>query len=151
MSQEAVNQEPFFKYTAEQIVKQYIALRDTLTKIKDRHKLEIKPYTEAMEVLEGEAARMMRHLKTTLSTDFGSAFWVQHESYKVVDAQIFQNFVEDRREWRMMTNHVAKDGIRDWRDEQKRPADWPADVEWVPPVPPGIEYNVDINVQFRKG
>lgn len=147
MSQEAVD----FKYTAEQLVQRYIALRDTVNKIKDRHKLELKPYLDAMEQLEGEAGRMMTHFKTTFSTEYGSCFWTPFETYKVVDSDTFRSFVEKNQEWRMTTNHVAKDGIREWRDEQKRPQDWPADVEWVPPVPPGIEYDCRFNVQFRKG
>lgn len=147
MPQEAVD----FKYTAEQLVQHYIALRDTVKKIKERHKLELEPYLNAMEHIEGEAARMMTHFETTFSTEHGSCFWVPFETYKVVDSTVFHDFVQKNQEWRMTTNNVAKDGIREWRDEQKRPQDWPADVEWVPPVPPGIEYDVSFNVQFRKG
>lgn len=149
MSQEPV--EPKFKYTAEQIVRQYIVLRDTLKKIKEQHTLEIKPFLDAMEVLEGEAGRMMTHFKTTFSTEYGSCFWTSFETYRVVDSTEFRHFVIENQEWRMTTNHVAKDGIREWRDEQKCPEEWPADVEWAPPVPPGIEYDCKFNVQFRKG
>lgn len=146
-----VTETPEFPYTADQIVSQYIKLRDTVKKISERHAKEIEPYTKAMEALADEAARMMRHLKTTLSTDSGSAFWTPREQFKVVDINKFRMFVLTTNEWRMTTNHVSKDGIRDWREEQIKPDDWPADVEWVPPVPPGIEYNFEQVVQFRKG
>lgn len=138
-------------YTAEQIVSQYIKLRDTVKKIKDRHKAELAPYDEAMTALEGIAGQMMTELKTTLSTDSGSCFWVPVSRYKCVDVTKFQGWVRGHNEWRMLTAHVSKEGIEAWRDEQKRPLDWPADVEWNPPVPPGIEYDYHMAVQFRKG
>lgn len=147
----ALAPEPKFEYSADQIVAQYIALRNTVQKIGERHAKELAPYTAAMEALADEAARMMRHLKTTLSTDAGSAFWVPREQFRVTDPVKFRSFVLDKNEWRMTTNHVSKDGIREWREEQTQPADWPKDVDWVPPVPPGIEYNFEYVVQFRKG
>lgn len=146
-----LGEQPEFPYSAEQIVAQYIALRNTVQKIGERHAKELAPYTQAMEALADEAGRMMRHFKTTFSTDSGSCFWVPREQMKVVDPLKFRAFVLKNDEWRMTTNHVSKDGIREWREEQKKPADWPADIEWVPPIPPGIEYNFEYVVQFRKG
>lgn len=140
-----------FNYTAEQIVQHYIALRDTAKKITERYARELEPYKVAMAALENEASRMMRHFKTNLSTEFGTAFWTTRESYKVENPELFRNWVIDKEEWRMTTNHVSKDGIRAWREEQQQPADWPANVEYVPPVPPGIAYECEMVVQFRKG
>lgn len=147
----ALVEPPQFPYSAEQIVAQYIALRNTVKKIGERHAKELAPYTQAMEALADEAARMMRHFKTTFSTDSGSCFWTPQEKFTVVDVNTFRAFVLKNNEWRMTTNHVSKDGIREWREAQTKPTDWPADVEWVPPIPPGIEYNFEYVVQFRKG
>jgi hypothetical protein len=140
-----------FPFSAEQICSRYIALRDTVKLLNERHAAQLAPYKAAMETLEGEAGRMMRAMKTTLSTNAGSAFWVPQESYKVVDVEAFRAFMLANNEWRMGTAHCSKDGIRAWREEQKRPADWPADVEWNPPIPPGVSYDFDMVVQFRKG
>jgi hypothetical protein len=140
-----------FPYSAEQLVEQYIALRDAKKKIVERQAKELEPYELAMEQIAGEAARMMRHMGTTLSTPAGTCFWMPHESYKVKDLELFRNWMLANEEWRMATAHVSKDGIRAWREEQVRPLDWPADVEWNPPVPPGIEYDFENRVQFRKG
>jgi hypothetical protein len=150
MSQE-MNGQPVFHYTAEQLIEQYIALRDAVKKIAERHAAELEPYKAGMDAIAGEAARMMRHMKTTLSTPAGTCFWMPHESFKVEDQELFRNWVIDRNEWRMTTAHVSKDGIRAWRDEQQRPLDWPADVEWNPPIPPGLSYDFEMRVQFRKG
>jgi hypothetical protein len=143
--------EPEFKYTAEQIVECYIALRDKLKEVKAKHKQELEPFITAMTALEGEAHRMMTHLKSTLSTNAGSCFWVPQSSYKVVNVQEFQSWVQRQNQWQCLTAHVSKEGIEIWRDQQKRPLDWPADVEWNPPVPPGVEYDYHLDVQFRKG
>jgi 3-methyladenine DNA glycosylase AlkD len=137
--------------TAEQIISQYIKLRDYAKKIKERHKAELAPYDAAMDALAAAAAQMMTELKTTLSSESGSCFWVPQESFKCEDQVTFQSWVRTNNEWRMLTAHVSKEGIRAWREEQKRPLDWPADVEWNPPIPPGIKYDYHMDVQFRKG
>lgn len=144
-------EQPVFSFTAEQLIEHYIYLRDTKKKIVERHATELKPYDDAMEHIAGEAARMMRHFKTTLSAASGTCFWMPHESYKVEDIETFRPWAIKNEEYRMLTTHVSKDGIRQWREEQKQPLDWPADVEWNPPIPPGIEYDFELRVQFRKG
>lgn len=139
------------RYTADQLIGKYIRLRDAVKKIKERHKQELQPYLDGMSAVEYFAAQMMTELNTTLSTDVGSCFWVPQESFKCADAVAFHNWMRTNNEWRMLTTHVSKEGIRAWREEQKRPLDWPADVEWNPPIPPGIEYTYHMDVQFRKG
>lgn len=140
-----LNPDPVFRWTAEQLIRKYIALRDHRKVITDRHKDELKPIDLAMEAIEGEAGRMMQHLKSTLSTDMGSCFWVTTIKYKVEDSTLFRNWVVANAQWQCMTNHVSKDGIEAVLENT------PADPETgIKPLPPGLSSDYVISVQFRR-
>ena len=138
-------------YTAEQVVQQYLLLRNTVTALKKKHAAEIKPYDDAMALLEGYAATMMTKLKTTLSTEFGSAFWVRSWSYKCTDFDKFFPWVVKNKQSHMLTRHVSKEAIEEWIEVQKSliPANQKIEGMNVA-LPPGLESDYRITVQFRK-
>jgi hypothetical protein len=133
-------------YTADEVVKQYLALRETKKAIVKRHIEELAPYKAAMDVLEGYAAIMMRQLNTTLSTPHGSAFWVRSWSYRCEDFEKFWPWVVKEKQQQMLTRHVSQDAISDWIEVQKamRPNE---EIK----LPPGLTGDYNISVQFRKG
>lgn len=138
-------------YTADQVVEQYISLRNAVKDIKKRHAAELEPYNAAMELLEGYAAAMMRKIKTTLSTPHGSAFWVRAWSYKVVDFDAFFAWVVKNKQKQMMTRHVSKEGLEAWIEVQEAliPANEKIEGKMVA-LPPGIQSDYIVTVQFRK-
>lgn len=140
-----LNPDPVFRWTADQLIAKYIALRDHRKVITDRHKNELAPIDMAMEAIEGEAGRMMEHLKTTLSTDSGSCFWVASTKYTVSDPVAWRTWVISTQNWDCTTNHVSKDGIE--AVLEKTPADPETGIK---PLPPGLSSDYVVKVQFRK-
>jgi hypothetical protein len=134
-------------YTADQIVKQYIALRNAKKEIAKRHADELAPYKAAMEALEGYAATMMRMLNTTLSTPYGSAFWHRSWSYKLVDFEKFWPWVVKEKQQQMLTRHLAQEAVVDWIEVQKSMAKEGEEIK----LPPGVTADYNVEVHFRKG
>lgn len=127
-------------YTADQIVTKYIEIRDFAKEIRAKHALELKPYNDAMETLEGLAGEMMRETgQKALSTEHGTAFFSRTLSVTCEDPTSFLDFVFKHQARQFLTAHVAKEAVQVYMD---------GPGEGHPP--PGVKVVPVVNVNFRK-
>lgn len=133
-------------YDAEQIIARYIHLRDFVKAEKAAFNDRMKPYTDAMEALEGAAAQLMKATgQTKLSADSGTAFPVPSTSYKVAEPDKWHTWVQTHQLFGMYTNHVSKEALEAYLEETKDP-----DSGAYNP-PPGIAIEGHVSIQFRRG
>lgn len=81
-------------WTAEQMIEKYVAVRDELKALSEKHALEMQPYNETLNVLE---MGLQDVLNTTggdsIKTKAGTAYRSAHTSTKMEDWPAFVNFV----------------------------------------------------------
>src|SRR5271166_4077467 len=68
---------------------------------------------------------------------------------KTPDGTAFTKYVEETRDFRMVTSHVSKDGVREYMDEYEMAVKLRPDTN-MPPVPPGVEVTEFISCNVRK-
>jgi hypothetical protein len=133
-------------YTAEQIIARYIELRDFCKAEKAAFTERMKPYTEAMEMLEGAAMALMKQTgQRSLSADSGTCFPVQSTTYKVAEPDAWRGWVIANCQWDMFTNHISKEPLEAWLEQHKDPDSGAYDL------PPGVSTDSHVTVQFRRG
>jgi hypothetical protein len=121
------------------IVKKYVELRDFVQEENKAHKAKMKVYTDAMEVLEGAAYKLMKDTKQeALSTEFGTAFKVSSMSVTCADKMAFHAWVRKTNAWGFLTAHVAKEAVEDWMELNEGK------------IPPGLKVDSCISIQFRR-
>ena len=126
--------------SADAIVARYIALRDHVKAENKAHAERMKPYNDAMTVLEGAANMLMRQTgQRGISTEAGTAFYVTTTSVTCDDPEAFRKWMIRYQAWNFLTNHVAKEAVEAYID---------GPGEGHPP--PGIKYTPYVAVQFRK-
>jgi hypothetical protein len=125
--------------TAEEIVAQYIALRNRVDALKKEQAEALKPFTEAMTALEGAANMLMTATgQKALSTNAGTAFYKSVMSVKNEDPEAFLAFVREHQAWGALTAHVRKEFVEEWMDSH----------DGHPP--PAISVEKFRRVEFRK-
>ncbi|HEX8838235.1 MAG TPA: hypothetical protein VF748_14935 [Candidatus Acidoferrum sp.] len=126
-------------YDAASIVKRYIELRDYVQNETKSFKARMKEFTDAMELIEGMAAAMMKETKqSALSTEFGTAFPVTKNRVTCEDREAFLDFVRQSQAWNFLTSHVAKEAVDDWMAQNEGR------------IPPGLKIEGYTEIQFRK-
>ena len=129
----------FSGITADAVVARYIELRDYVNAEKKAFNERMKDYTDAMEMLEGVAAAMMKATgQRALSTDHGTAFPVTGTSVRCTDAEAFRAWAQANAAWHFFTNNVVKDEVLAYMEKNEgRP-------------PPGLTVDGYVSIQFRK-
>jgi hypothetical protein len=126
--------------SADQIVKQYIELRDYKKHLAEKHAAELKPYNDAMAALAGAADLLMKETRqTALKTAHGTAFPVKSLSVTCSDQVAFLDFVFQHNARQFLTAHVAKEAVEQYMDGPG--AGHP---------PPGVIVTPVVNINFRK-
>jgi hypothetical protein len=140
--------------TADEIVKKYIELRDFCRLEEEALDTKLKPYKEAMQLLEGAAAQMIRDTKqTSLHTEWGTAYQEHGNSVTIEDPELWFRFLfalvrpgtpEDpaggyRQARNFLTKHVSKDAVMTFVEQvgQGHP-------------PPGVKLTPYTKTQFRR-
>ena len=127
-------------YTAADLVKKYIELRDAREKLLDEFmEKKIKPIDQAMTALEGGAAELLRETgQTALKTEHGTAYTSTVLSVKCTDRSVFLSYVFEHRAEHFLTSHVQKEAVKEYMDENKGRA------------PPGVDVTTIQRVNFRR-
>lgn len=121
-----------------ELVERYRALRDKVKEIKERHSIELEPYTAAMDRLEAAALQQMQALGAeSISTGAGTMYRTMRQSYAVSDGGAFRAFVRANDRDDMLETRVAKSVVE-------------AYVVETGATPPGVTLKVDVAVNFRK-
>lgn len=104
-------------YTAEDIVKKYIEIRDFVAEENKAFKERMKAYTEGLSTLEGLAAAMMADTKqTALKTEFGTAYREPQLSVTCEDKNSFHEWVRTNGFWQFLTAHVSKEAVEQYME-----------------------------------
>jgi hypothetical protein len=122
----------------EKRISQYIALRDRVKQLKEKHNAELKPYQEAMELLEGALLTNLNASNQESSkTKAGTAFITTERSATIADGASFRRYVIGGSLWDMV----------DWRANRTEVAKL---VTETGSPPPGVNYAVRRTVQVRR-
>jgi hypothetical protein len=125
--------------TADELIAQYIKLRDFKEKRTKELSAELEPYTAAMTAIEGAIFNLMGAQGVTqLKSDAGTAYQKTDTSFKVADPNAFHNWVVEHRLTQFLTAHVSKEAIVNFQEQ------YPGQL------PPGVQQASFTKVQFRR-
>jgi hypothetical protein len=80
--------------TVEQVTAQYIAYRDYVAQIQEKHDAELKPYKDAMQQIEGWLqAKMLQDGVDSYKTGSGTPYLNTSTSIKTEDGEAFKDFI----------------------------------------------------------
>lgn len=126
------------RMSADDMITKYIRLRDKVKEIKARHTDELKPYGEAMGMLEGWMLESMNTagLKS-MKSPHGTAYKSLQTSAKVVDWTATLSYIRENEAWDLLEARVSKTAAQTVIEETKQPI-------------PGVETSSEIRVNVRK-
>ena len=156
--------------TADQIVGQYIAYRDHVAALREKHSAELAPYTQAMEQIENYLqAFMQQNGVDSLKTAHGTPYRATGTSIKTTDAEAFKDFVlepaadsiyralhtagvqlppEYKNHFLMLLKTEALWALTDFRAGKKGVEEYVENQRGE--LPPGIEINQFEKVNIRR-
>lgn len=109
---------------------QYVALRDRIKEIEDKHDQELKPYKAAKEQLEGV---FMTHLNTTGGDSVavkgvGTIYRTTKKSASLADAEQFRRFVIGGEHWDIIDWKANVSAVEAFLEDHKQ-------------LPPGVNFS----------
>lgn len=121
-----------------QVIEAYIKLRDARDAMKKKHTQELRPILDNMEKLEGWLHRKLNadNLKN-FSGQAGTAFLKKRTSVKVMDRDVYFQFVRDRNAWSFLEARANPTEVQEFMDEHGAP-------------PPGVDVTVEEVCQVRR-
>src|SRR5271166_64732 len=137
--------------TPAEAIKLYLHLRDVVEKeLTDTYKVKKSEIDDAKDELERFFLLSMEERgESCIKTPEGTAFKSPQMRVKMVDRDAFIKYVEETRDFRMVTSHVSKDGVREYIDEYEMAFKLRPDTN-MPPIPPGVEVTKFISCNVRK-
>lgn len=113
---------PATQMTTGQMIEKYIALRDKKQEIEDTHKRQLKPYTEALSMLEN---LLLDQLNTegidSLKGGSGTAYRTTHISITVNRWSETLEFIRKNDAWELLEARVSKTAAQAFMEETKSP------------------------------
>lgn len=142
-------------YTDQEIVQAYLNLRDEKTKMENRHKLELMPLTEKLNILENVAAVIIASRvtpkvpKPTMKTEVGTAFIKNIFNVTVTDKPVFLDFAFNES-MELLDIKASETGVKDWMEKKIKEQSNLLAGERKPVIIPGIKTDQFNKVIFRK-
>jgi hypothetical protein len=122
----------------EKRVGQYVALRDKIKAIKERHSQELAPYNEALDKLGN---LLLGALNTThqdsAKTGAGTVYKTEKKSATIADQAAFRRHVIGSQAWDLIDMKANAPAVAAFIEEHQTP-------------PPGVNYTVHIEVGVRR-
>lgn len=121
-------------------VGQYVALRDKIKSIKDRHKAELAPFNEALDQLNG----MLLHHLDSIGSDsattkgVGTVYRTMNRRASIADAANFRRYVIGAEAWDLCDWKANAPAVEAFIEEHKSP-------------PPGVNFRTEYEVGVRRG
>ena len=124
-----------------ELIKKYVELRDHLAQERKKFKeLETGIKTD-LEVVEMQLLELQNMLGTTsLSSDRGTAYRVDKESYRIGNWDKFIEFVAKTNNWQMLEKRCAKIATKEVLEE----------TSGMAPDEIGIDYVLEHTIQIRR-
>jgi hypothetical protein len=122
----------------EKRTRQYIALRDKIKEISDRHKAELKPYMDAMATLEGVFMQALDGINAdNIKTEAGTIYKAVQASATVSDMSEFRRHVIGAQDWELV----------DWKANKTAVSERLGAGEVLPP---GVKYSTHVKINVRR-
>ena len=127
------------EFDLEKRISQYVALRDKKKEIQERHKKELEPFNQALELL---GAALLGHLNSTKqdsanARSAGTAYRTTQQSASIVAAAAFRRHVIGTGDYSLL----------DWKANATAVA---AFLEVHETLPPGIKYITRDHINVRR-
>jgi hypothetical protein len=105
------------KPSAAQLIKKYLECRQNIATLTARHKEEILPYKNGMDLIESLLADEINRLEgQSIRTDQGTAYRSTITSFTVADRDVWFDWVFDNKQRDMLTANVAKEAVKEFID-----------------------------------
>lgn len=96
-------------YSAEQLIDKYVAVRDQIAAISEKHKIELEPSRKSLEVLEAALQAMLDSAGgDSIKTKAGTAYRSTATTAKVDDWAAFITFVNQTGDTELLVRNVNK-------------------------------------------
>ena len=124
--------------TLDYMIQKYVALRDKKEAIEEKHKAELVPFREAMNMLE---AYMLEALDNqglqSMRSPHGTAFKKLRTSAKVTSWSEVLDFIRANNAWDLLEQRVSKLAAQNIIEETKKPI-------------PGVETTSEVCVNVQR-
>lgn len=101
-------------YTAEALIEKYINVRDAIAVISDRHKQELEPHRQSLEVLETALQGMLNDVGgDSIKTPAGTAYRSTATTAKVEDWPAFVTYVSQSGDTELLVRNVNKTRLQE--------------------------------------
>lgn len=122
----------------DELVAMYIKVRDGKAETEAKHKEELKPITEALQMLEDEVHERLKAMKvSSVRTPAGTAYTKMTRSVKVFDKSLFMDFVKIHQAFDMLDVRANKTAVEDYVSQNDE-------------LPPGVDCVAEESVGFRR-
>lgn len=114
--------------TIADLIGRYVQIRDHVAALDKEHVKRLTPYQDALAAIEAAVTEEINRLGgESIKTEQGTAYRSTTLAAKVVDREMFMDFVFDGRREGFLTSHVAKDAVKEYMDGNN--GELPAGVE----------------------
>jgi len=126
------------RMTVDSMIEKYVQLRDRKKAMEDQFKLTIKPYSDALERLEGFMLEAMNQsgLKSMKSAH-GTAYQAIRTSAKVTDWPAALGYIREHEAWDLLEARISKLALQELTETTKD-------------VVPGVETSSEVVVNVRR-
>lgn len=119
-------------------VGQYVNLRDRIADIKERHKKELEPFNEAMEMLNDLFMREMKRLNvSSLKASTGTVSVTLKDSASAADPSALWTHIVATGEWELLDKKPNLTAVREYIEKHGVP-------------PPGVNYSSILRAGVRR-
>ena len=123
---------------ADKVIQNYIKVRDKKAEVTKRHVAEIKPYDEALGIIETKLLMALNASNLeSLKGEHGTAFKVVRSSVKIDDWNVALDFVLENDLQHMIERRLSKKAVAEFVEAQG------ANL-------PGTHINNELTVQIRR-
>lgn len=123
----------------EELVRQYIALRDKIKEAEDAHKSKLKDAKEHLEKLNNNLLDRLNELGgESVKTASGTVYRSTKRSATIKDGDVFRRFVIENECFDLVDWKANANAVDDFIHDQKAP-------------PPGVDFSTTFTVNVRRG
>ncbi len=120
-------------------IAKYVDVRDKVKEIKDRHKTELKPYNDALVMIENVLLGALNDQKLeSFKAGGGTAYKTTRTSVKVLDFELALDYIRDNDLWHFLEKRLAKTAVTEFVESHKSNF-------------PGTDIINELTVQIRRG
>lgn len=121
------------------LIRQFIALRDTVDKLTLEFEASLEPYKTAMLTIEGLVTDEINRLGgQAIKTEHGTAYRSTTLQTKVADRDVWFDFIWQHNARQFLTTNVNKEAVRDWLEAHEQQG------------PPGLDITTINKTNFRR-